>query len=713
MKKTKRIVFMAIIASLSLNITACRDKNTQDMTNLVDPFEGKTHAQISSSIYTSVLGEFDTLYQKAKEEENISKRFALMAIAEAKLLESGVMLPSTSNGGNYGISRVAPNTAATVAWGSDSSRLKTSLVVKGNPISKADRESMKEKWQELKGSGRYLAWAKNYLLGKGYTLSGEYVKGYDSDPKTWDVFATSSAVDSEAIVNTYDGLMEYDAENILQPAIAESYEVSPDGLSYTFKIRKGVKWVNYQGTAVEDLTAESFVCGFQHMLDAQGGLEYLVEGVVKNAEKYLSGEVTDFSKVGVKAVDKYTLEYTLEKPIPYFTTMLSYNVFAPLSKVIFEANGGVFGVEKYAEAVANKTCTYGNEPEKIGYCGAYLVSSATKNNSIVFALNLNYWNKQSVEIDKITWKFISGQEPTEAYDLMKKGELSAAGLNANSVKKAKSEGWFDDYAFVSATGAISFPIFLNLYRAQYGNFNDSSVAPTSMKKEDKIRTNLAMQNKNFRLAVVKALDRGGYNGAMVGDDLKYASLVNSYVPGDFVSLTEDVTVPINGEEKTFAKGTYYGEILQAQLDGDNAGVKAWKNGVSYGFDGWYNQESSRAHMKKAIEELKEKGVEITAKKPIVLELPYFDVESAFANRANALKQSIEKTSEGLVEIRLVKCGGADRKNWNYAGYWASSGREMNYNIMDNSGWGPDFGDPSSYLDTMFLGGYMLKCIGIY
>ncbi len=724
--KNKKIVAgvaLGLVCILVLSIALCSGKKPGKDDNKVDlptdPFAGKTHAQISESLYNSVLGEFNDLYEDAKAADTIAERFALMAIAEAKMLSTGVMLPSTAQGGNYAISRVAPYTSSPVLWGNDSDRFYKSIIVNEDPLLPAERDELKAKWAELRGTGEYRAWAKEYLKGKNYTLADEYTFGYTADPTTWDILNTSEAVDAEAIVNTFDGLLEYDNENVQQPALAESYTISEDGLTYTFKIREGVKWVNYQGVYVENLTAHSFVAGFQHMLDAQGGLEYLVQGVVKNAYEYCVGEVTDFDKVGIKAVDDYTLVYTLEQPTSYFTTMFGYNVFAPMSKVMFEANGGVFGVDAFADAQAGETYTYGTTAETIGYCGPYLVASVTASNSIVFEANDSYWNAEEVELNKITWRFIDGQDPTETYDLMKAGTFAGAGLNTNAVAKAKADGLFDRYAYVSGTDATSYPVFLNLYRSQYGNYNDATVAPTTLTEADKIRTNLALQNENFRLAFVTALDRGAYNATLVGDDLKLASLVNSYTPGDFVSLPEEVTVKINGTDKTYAAGTFYGAIMQDQLDADGIKIKVWDKdanagaGASYGFDGWYNPEFSQEKLTAAIEELKAQNVEISKDKPIILELPYYDVYTPYANRANALKQSIEATTNGLIKVQLVKCGGSDPYNWYDATYFPQSGNDMNYNISDNSGWGPDYGDPATYLDTMYLGGYMLKCLGIY
>ena len=713
------VMVVSVFASCGNNNNNNDDPGTVTL-NPVDPYAGMSHADASAALYAKVLGEFDTYYQAAKAATNVSEKFALMAIAEAKLLESGVMLPSTANGGNYAISRVAPYSISSILWGNDSDRFYSAIIVNEDPLTPALRDEMKAKWAECETADEYFAWAKSFLAGKGYTISDKYTFGYTSDPKTWDALATSNAADSEAIVNTYDGLLEYDAKNNQVPALAESYTVSEDGTVYTFKIREGINWVDYQGKVIEPVTAHSFVAGFQHMLDAAGGLEYLVQGVVKGANEYIEGEITDFAQVGVKALDDYTLQYTLEAPTSYFTTMLGYNVFAPMSKTFYESKGGVFGVDEYADASADADkYTYGTSHENIAYCGPYLVKSAVSENTIVFEANSAYWNTDKVQIKTLTWKFISGKNATESYDLMKDGTFAGAGLNSDAAAKAKADGWFDLYAYVSGTDATSYPVFMNVYRSQYGNYNDESVAATTLSDLEKVRANLAMQNVNFRLALTTALDRGSYNATTVGDDLKLASLVNSYTPGNFVKLEEDVTVKINGVDKTYAAGTYYGKIMQDQLDADGVKVTVWDPtadggvGASFGFDGWYNVEYCRELLAKAVTELKALDVEITKENPLKLEIPYYDISDIYTNRAAALEQSIEASTEGLVDIVLIKCGGEDAYNWYYATYFPAAGDDMNFNLMDNSGWGPDYGDPSTYLDTMFFGGYMLKCIGIY
>lgn len=144
---------------------------------------------------------------------------------------------------------------------------------------------MKAEWATMKSENKlgseYESYVRTYLTSHGYSIKRTYDIGYVSDPQTWDALATSNSEDSEAIINTYDSLLEYDSLNNLRPALAQSYDVSEDGLTYTFHLREGLTWVDSQGRKVADLKAEDFVAGFQHMLDAEGGLEFLVQGVVK------------------------------------------------------------------------------------------------------------------------------------------------------------------------------------------------------------------------------------------------------------------------------------------------------------------------------------------------------------------------------------------------------------------------------------------------
>lgn len=667
--------------------------------------------ETSTELYNEALGDFNDALATAKEAETVDERYALMAVAEGKLMESAMMYPLISKGGMYAMYRMAPRTKDYTLWGSDQDRYHQ-YVVTTDFIKTEDYNEMRAKWDELKGTGTYESWVKEYLAGKGYTLKDSFSMPYASDPVTWDGLATSRAADTDAIINTYDGLMEYDVEGTLQPALAESYEVSDDGLTYTFHLRKDVKWTDSQGREVDTLKADDFVAGMQHMCDAQGGLEYLVQGVIKNVSQYISGEITDFDEVGVKAVDDYTVEYTLEEPCSYFETMLGYTIFMPMSRSYYQSQGGKFGAE-YDSSAADYQ--YGKDSNSIAYCGPYLVTNATAKNTIVFKLSDSYWNKDNVNIKTLTWLFNDQSDVTKMYTDAKAGTVDYVNLNTSTMETAKSEGLYDQYAVVSDTNATSFMAFYNINRTATANANDGTTAKSTKSDEEIQRTNKALQNVHFRRAISFAADRGAYNAQQVGEDLKYTSLRNTFTPGYFVSLSKDTTIQINGTDTTFPAGTYYGEIVQKQIDADGVKIKVWdaENKTSDGFDGWYNPENAVEELNTAIEELAEEGITIDESNPIQMEYPYPSAVEVYTNKANSYKKSVEAALGGKVVINLVDA--VDLDGWYYAGYYANYGYEANYDVYDVSGWGPDFGDPCSYLDTMLpdYEGYMTKCFGIF
>lgn len=667
--------------------------------------------ETSTELYNEALGDFNDALATAKEAETVDERYALMAVAEGKLMESAMMYPLTAKGGMYAMYRMAPRTKDYTLWGSDQDRYHQ-YVVTTDFIKAEDYNEMRAKWDELKGTGTYESWVKEYLAGKGYTLKDSFSMPYVSDPVTWDGLATSRAADNDAIINTYDGLMEYDVEGTLQPALAESYEISDDGLTYTFHLRKDVKWTDSQGREVDTVKADDFVAGMQHMCDAQGGLEYLVQGVIKNVSQYISGEVTDFDEVGVKAVDDYTVEYTLEEPCSYFMTMLGYTIFMPMSRSYYQSQGGKFGAE-YDSSAADYQ--YGKDSNSIAYCGPYLVTNATAKNTIVFKLSDSYWNKDNVNIKTLTWLFNDQSDVTKMYTDAKAGTVDYVNLNTSTMETAKSEGLYDQYAVVSDTDATSFMAFYNINRTATANANDGTTAKSTKSDEEIQRTNKALQNVHFRRAISFAADRGAYNAQQVGEDLKYTSLRNTFTPGYFVSLSKDTTIQINGTDTTFPAGTYYGEIVQKQIDADGVKIKVWdaENKTSDGFDGWYNPENAVEELNTAIEELAEEGITIDESNPIQMEYPYPSAVEVYTNKANSYKKSVEAALGGKVVINLVDA--VDLDGWYYAGYYANYGYEANYDVYDVSGWSPDFGDPCSYLDTMLpdYEGYMTKCFGIF
>ncbi|MBD5449860.1 MAG: peptide ABC transporter substrate-binding protein [Lachnospiraceae bacterium] len=679
----------------------------------------------SDALYDYNLGEFNEYYQVAKEEvTDLDKRMALMAVAEAKLLESGVFQPVQSNGGNYAISRVVPRTGSTVLWGLDEYKWYTYLVT-NELLRTEDRTELVSIWGDSETADDWFTNAKAFLEEKGYTLSDTYNNEISYQLVTWDVIATSMTSDSYFISCTYSGLLEYDALNQQQPALAESYEVSDDGTTYTFHIRPGVKWVDQQGREVGEVTADDWVASMQHVADNDGELGYLMTTTdgcgIKNYDAWVNGEISDFSEVGVEAVDDYTLVYTLEAPFPAFASMMGYGCFAPLNRSFYKSQGGTFSAEGDEYTPGN----YGTDPSHIAYCGPYLITNYTENNVTSYKANPAYWNADAVNTQNINIYYNDSSDPLRAYNDTKDNVASGCGLNSSALVQAQqdipdgeTETYFDLYGYTSATDGTTFCGWVNINRATWANYDDDTVGVSPQTDEDKLKTREALSNQNFRLALAMAFDRGAFNATSVGEDLKYVSLRNAYVPGTFQALANDTTIEINGESVTFKAGTYFGEVVQAQLNADEIPLTVWDPsaddgvGSGDGFDGWYNADNAVAFLDDAIAELAEVGVEISAENPVYIDIPWGSFAEYYSNRANAYKQSIENVLGGKVIVNLVEFN--DQDSYTYSYYRISNGNEANFDAAPGtSGWGPDYGDAQTYLDTIQPYGYMCKNIGLY
>ena len=193
----------------------------------------------------------------------------------------------------------------------------------------------------------------------------------------------------------------------------------------------------------------------------------------------------------------------------------------------------------------------------------------------MFKANESYWNKDNINVKTLTWLYNDGSDPTKAYKDTVSGVLSGAGLNTNAVESAIADGLFDDYAYVSLTNGTSYMAWTNLHREALVNFNDGVTAASTKTEEQVDRFNAAILNQHFRMALAYGMDRASYNEQSVGATLRLNAVRNSYTPGTFVTLDEEVTVDINGTATTFPAGTFYGEIMQAQLDADGIALMVW------------------------------------------------------------------------------------------------------------------------------------------
>jgi len=702
MKKLTVIMLILAVAMVSVFAQAATEaaKQPQAATTVAKP---STYVRgDDEEIFASVLGEYEALLDQAKYAASDSERFVIYAQAEAMLLESAVMVPTTTQGGAYTISRVAPRTIPYVQWGNDDDRFKGMVISGDDFLTPAERNELLDIWAKaVKGEATYDPEA--WLVAHGHSINKDYRTTFSTAPVTLDTLNTSSQSDTEILVNCTDNLVQYNNLGQMIPALAESWSVSDDGLVYTFNIRKGAYWSTSEGAKYAEVTAKDFEAGFHHMLDAAAGLEWLVEGVIEGVSEYLY-EGGKWDAVGYKAVDKYTLQVTLCAPTSYFMTMLTYSCFAPICESFYLAHGGVFGREEYAAAYNDTNAyTYGKSTDVSSqvYNGAFILQQLNDSSIIKVVRNPNYYDPESVKLNSITWIYDAGENPKATYEDVVKGIYAGSGLteSTGTLALAKEDGNFDKYNYISDTTSTSYFGGLNLNR---GTFALASGAVASTKTEEqKIDTETAMLNKNFRKAVQYAFDKATYNAVSRGADLATTNLRNMYTHPEFVQLSEDVT-DANG--KKFVAGTMYGEIVQYYLDQMGCPVQ-----VADGIDGWYHPAEAKAALEAAKKEL---GNSVNW--PIVIDVVYFSASVANTAQAQAYKQSIEGVlgAENVV-INLVEA--TTSADYYASGYRASNGEAGNFDMFYGSGWGPDFGDPCTYLDT-FRGngaGYMTKVIGLF
>ncbi len=696
----RKILCLVLSLAMVLSLAACGKQEEQPQQPDEPEVVEVTYVRgDEEEAYEESLGGYESLVEKAKAAKTIDERFVLFAQAEAYLLDSAVMLPTTTQGGAYTISRIAYRTVPYVNWGNDDDRWK-GIIISDEFISKEERADLIEMWNKaVLGEAEYDPAA--YLEGKGHTIVKDYKTTFSTAPVTLDTLNTSSQSDTEILVNCTDNLVQYNNLGQMIPALAESWEVSADGLTYTFHIREGAYWSTSEGTKYAEVTAADFEAGFRHMLDAQAGLEWLIDGVVKGGTDYYANGGS-WDDVGYKATDKYTLTVTLEQPISYFMTMLTYSCFSPICKDFYEARGGVYGVDEFANRNTD-TYKFGEATDVSSqvYNGAFLLQKLNSDSEIDVVKNPNYYDPDSVKINSITWIFDAGENPTQLYKDVCDGVYAGTGLSeaAGTLTLAKNDGNFDKYSYISDTTSTSYFGGLNLARGTYQLESGAVKSPKT--EQQKIDTNTALQNKNFRKAILMAFDKKAYNAVSRGEDLALTNLRNMYTHPEFVQLENDTT---DSEGHTFPAGTMYGAMVQYYCDKLGAGIT-----VADGVNGWYNPTAAKSYLDAAKAEL---GDSVTF--PITIDIVYLSSAVTNTAQAQAVKKVIEENlGTDNVVINLVEATTAE--DFYASGYRASNGEAGNFDLFYGSGWGPDYGDPSTYLDT-FLGrgaGYMTKVIGLF
>ena len=502
--------------------------------------------------------------------------------------------------------------------------------------------------------------------GNSTSSSKTYNYVYSSDPSSLNYLAENRATTNDIITNLVDGLMENDQYGNYVPSLAEDWTVSQDGLTYTYKLRKDAKWYTYEGEEYAPVTAQDFVTGLKYAADKKSEALYLVQDSVAGLDDYINGKTTDFSTVGVKAIDDQTVQYTLTRPEPYWNSKTTSTILFPVNADFLKSKG-----DDFAKV----------DPSSILYNGPFLMKSFVSKSVIEYKKNPNYWDAKNVFVDDVKLTYYDGSDQDALARNFTEGVYSYARLYPNSSSFEGIKEKNKDNIVYSMQDATTFFLNFNLDRKSY-NFTSKT---TDIEKKS---TQEAVLNKNFRQAINFAYNRTAYGAQSQGEDGATKILRNLVVPPSFVT--------INGKD--------FGDVVSSKMV--NYGQE-WQ-GINFADaqDPYYNPEKAKAKFAEAKKELEAKGVQF----PIHLDKTVEMTNKTEIQEISSMKQSIESvlgTDNIVIDIQQLSTDDYDN-----SGYLAQTAAQKDYDFY-NGGWSPDYQDPSTYLDIFSVkSGGMLQNLGL-
>ena len=502
--------------------------------------------------------------------------------------------------------------------------------------------------------------------GNSSSSSKTYNYVYSSDPSSLNYLAENRATTNDIITNLVDGLMENDQYGNYVPSLAEDWTVSQDGLTYTYKLRKDAKWYTYEGEEYAPVTAQDFVTGLKYAADKKSEALYLVQESVAGLDDYINGKTTDFSTVGVKAIDDQTVQYTLTRPESYWNSKTTSTILFPVNADFLKSKGDDFGKVN---------------PSSILYSGPFLMKSFVSKSVIEYKKNPNYWDAKNVFVDDVKLTYYDGSDQDALARNFVEGVYSYARLYPNSSSFEGIKEKNKDNIIYSMQTATSYYLNFNLDRKSY-NFTSKS---SDIEKKS---TQEAVLNKNFRQAFNYAYNRTAYGAQSQGEDGATKIIRNLVVPPTFVS--------INGKD--------FGDVVSEKMV--NYGQE-WQ-GINFADaqDPYYNPDKAKAKFAEAKKELEAKGVQF----PIHLDVSVDQSAKKGVLEASSLKQSIESVlgaENVVIDIQQLSTDDFDNSS-----YLAQTAAQKDFDIY-NGGWSADYLDPSSYLDILNVNnGGMLQNLGL-
>ena len=469
---------------------------------------------------------------------------------------------------------------------------------------------------------------------------------------TFNLLNSQSQRDVQYLTNMVDGLVEVDTNGQPVPCIATDWGSEDGGLTWTFNLREGVKWVDVNAEEKADCTAWDFASGLEWVLNfhkndsantsmplemIEGAEEYYEYTKSLSKEEAYALTADDGSKfretVGLETPDTYTVVYTCLAEKPYFDTLATYQSLYPMSKAMIEELGGI-------------DATKAMNNENMWYNGPYTMTSYIQGNEKIFTKNPLYWDTECTRFETVTFKMVESSDVS--FQLYQAGDLDYVDLsesNLTTIARDPNNQYYD-YLVPAVPSKHSYQFHFN-----YNKNNEDGTKD--------VNWNTAIANEAFR--------KSWYYGLNLTE---YWKRTNALDP--FACENNFYTMP--GLVYT-SDGTEYTELVREAL-----GLKE-SDGVT---PARIDEDLAQQYKEQAIEELTTLGVTF----PVEVDY-YISASSQTAlDSANVLAQAF---SDGL---------GDDYVTLNICTYISSNSTEVlapHLHSFVLNGWGADYGDPQNYL----------------
>lgn len=480
-------------------------------------------------------------------------------------------------------------------------------------------------------------------------------KSPSGELSTFNILYAQNGSDFSQLTNLMDPLLEINNHNQVVPCIAEEYGTDDNGLTWTFKIREGVKWVDMNGNEMADLTAQDFLTAMEWTFNFHknsGVLGANLTSILEGASEYYeytkslsteeaysltAGEGSVFrDTVKIEAPDDYTLIFHCLNNIPYFDD-LAVNMY-PLSQYLVDALGGPDGVQ----AMNN---------ENMWYNGCYTMTSYVQGNEKTLTKNSAYWDKDCKLFDTVTIKIVDSTDT--AYQLYQSGEIDQVSLYESTIQTILDD---PNHEYHDSMIPLQ-PIRSYSIRFNFDKYKEDGTPDTNW--------NTAAANKAFRLSIYYGLDLTNYYSRL--NPLDPLSCENEYYTMKGLAYTSD--------------GTDYTELVRQELELPELNGEQIVR---------LDAEKAEQYKQQAIEELTALGVTF----PVEMDLYITANNQTVMDHARVLQQVYSD------------CFGDDYIKLNIKSYVSNLISEVltpKLHSFYEDSWVPDYGDPKTFLDQEVMG----------